>query len=56
VDIPKVKLQAHRECKAADWELAIHEEVVGRWWGRWEDVDERGRWVKKVEDRGGSMS
>jgi len=25
VDIPKVKLQAHRECKVADWELAIHE-------------------------------
>jgi len=33
--------------------VCTHGEVVGRWWGRWEDMDERGRWMKKVKNLGG---
>lgn len=36
--------------------VCTHGEDVGRRWGRWEDMDERGRWAKKVKDGDGEYT
>jgi len=31
----------------------MYGEGIGRRWGCWEDMGERGRWMKRVKDPGG---
>jgi len=36
--------------------VCTHGEQIGRKWGRWEDMDGRGRWAKKVKDGDGEYT